>query len=316
MIPNVRDDVELKSQKMVGKNLWSEKESSSEHTTLIMSGKSLREHVRSLLEKNKAPIIVIDLHFCELLDPKEVKFLKKQIQQVYGRNMRCPKPVNLTVSSLTENTPIMEGLQKLTQDNLESWIIDWTPVHFLNYYHKSRKNLVYLTADCDEDLEVLAVDCIYIIGGIVDHNRLKGLTANFARGNGVKVRRLPISKYMETTSHSRVLAVNQVFDILLVWWNWGCWRKALEFSIPKRKGFYLKQPLRAEELGSVKFKQHVHERRTTIPFRLLPSLWPGLRLWNSWGIKASKYWGKRFSLLSRVFPLIDGGKKCLWRRTL
>ena len=37
----------------------------------------------------------------------------------------------------------------------------------------AQEKIVYLTADCDEELTELKQDETYIIGGIVDHNRYK-----------------------------------------------------------------------------------------------------------------------------------------------
>jgi tRNA (guanine9-N1)-methyltransferase len=42
------------------------------------------------------------------------------------------------------------------------------------------KKLVYLTSDAEHTLETLDDNTAYIIGGIVDRNRLKGVTYNKA----------------------------------------------------------------------------------------------------------------------------------------
>jgi len=225
----------------------------------LMGGKSLRAHVGNLLKAKKAPTVVIDFNFSDKLEPKEAHGITTQLQFLYSTNMRCQKPVNIVFSSLKEKTPVMEGLKKATQNYLDSWVIERTHVHFLQLYYKRPKDLIYLTADCDEDLEVLKENEIYIIGGILDHNRMKGVTAKFAKEACIKMRRLPIEKYMHTTGQTSVLTIDQVFKALLAWWNWGCWRKALQNSIPERKGFTLKEPLSAEDLASMKFEPHSYK---------------------------------------------------------
>ena len=53
-----------------------------------------------------------------------------------------------------------------------------------------KDKLIYLTGDSTEDIEEFdekyllifwSISCIYIIGGLVDHNRLKNITLNKAK---------------------------------------------------------------------------------------------------------------------------------------
>merc|ERR1719499_2149636 len=135
-----------------------------------------------------------------------------------------------------------------------------SPCHFLQLHWKTPKKIVYLTADTDTALETLAADEIYVIGGILDHNLLKGCTKEFADSAKLRTARLPISEHMVTTAGRKVLTVNQVYSALLGFWNWRCWRKALQFAIPKRKGFKLKVPLTEEEEKELEFSPHEPSR--------------------------------------------------------
>lgn len=72
------------------------------------------------------------------------------------------------------------------------------------------RQLVYLSADSEEELETLSPDEIYIIGGIVDHNRHKMLCQDKAEGLGIRTARLPIGKYIQNLPTRKVLTVNQV----------------------------------------------------------------------------------------------------------
>ena len=49
--------------------------------------------------------------------------------------------------------------------------------------------MVYLTADSEVELQDLNPQDVYIIGGIVDRNRFKGLTAKKAKENGLRTAR-------------------------------------------------------------------------------------------------------------------------------
>jgi len=118
-----------------------------------------------------------------------------------------------------------------------------------------QKNVVYLTADSEEELTELKEDEIYIIGGICDHNRYKvsallqtvssrpsprlmfmqSLCLNKAKDSGIRTARLPIGRYLASLPTRKVLTVNQVFEILIRWVETKDWEEALYSVIPKRK---------------------------------------------------------------------------------
>jgi tRNA (guanine9-N1)-methyltransferase len=62
---------------------------------------------------------------------------------------------------------------------------------------------------------------VYVIGGIVDHNRLKKITYNYALENGIVVRRLPMKTvHLKASVH---LAVNHVWEWMLKKYNGSTW---------------------------------------------------------------------------------------------
>jgi len=100
-------------------------------------------------------------------------------------------------------------------------------------FHQSQ--LVYLTADADEELDELKEGEAYILGGIVDHNRYKNLCLMKAREEKLRTARLPIGRYMAELQTRKVLTVNQVFEILLSWIEVKDWGKAFQNVVPQRK---------------------------------------------------------------------------------
>lgn len=100
-------------------------------------------------------------------------------------------------------------------------------------------SIVYLTADSPYTLERLEPNTCYVVGGIIDRNRHKGLCYKVAREKKVRTAKLPIGEYM--ILHDRhVLATNHVVEIMLRWLELGDWGAAFMKVIPSRKGGTLK----------------------------------------------------------------------------
>jgi tRNA (Guanine-1)-methyltransferase len=100
--------------------------------------------------------------------------------------------------------------------------------------------LVYLTADSPNLLpedKPLDPSKVYIVGGIVDKNRHKGLTMDLAKNRyKIETARFPISECGVKMTSSTVLTTNHVVEILSrVEASAGDWKGALEAVIPQRK---------------------------------------------------------------------------------
>lgn len=95
--------------------------------------------------------------------------------------------------------------------------------------------VVYLTSDSPYTLDELKPYSTYIIGGLVDKNRHKGICYKTACEKGLKTAKLPIGEFMEMQSRF-VLATNHVVEIMVRWLECGDWGKAFLNVIPKRKG--------------------------------------------------------------------------------
>jgi tRNA (guanine9-N1)-methyltransferase len=100
---------------------------------------------------------------------------------------------------------------------------------------EANKDVVYLSSDSPYTLERLEPNTCYIVGGLVDKNREKGLCYRRAREKGIRTARLPIGQFMVMQSR-QVLATNHVVEIMLKWLECGDWGQAFLSVIPKRKG--------------------------------------------------------------------------------
>lgn len=96
----------------------------------------------------------------------------------------------------------------------------------LKKLHPNKLKLVYLTSDADHTLDHLDDSKIYVIGGIVDRNRLKGTMNRKAQELGILTARLLIDDHLKLVS-LKFLTVNHVFEILLKYRQHGNdWKKA------------------------------------------------------------------------------------------
>ncbi|XP_054920015.1 tRNA methyltransferase 10 homolog A-like isoform X2 [Dermacentor andersoni] len=98
-----------------------------------------------------------------------------------------------------------------------------------------KENVVYLSSDSENELHELEESKAYIIGGLVDHNRSKGLCHRLAEEQGVEHARLPIGNCLIMKTR-KVLTIDQVFAILLNKTQGMSWTDALLAAIPQRKG--------------------------------------------------------------------------------
>mmetsp|Transcript_6347 Transcript_6347/g.16933 ORF Transcript_6347/g.16933 Transcript_6347/m.16933 type:complete len:336 (-) Transcript_6347:335-1342(-) len=96
------------------------------------------------------------------------------------------------------------------------------------------REVVYLSADAEEELTELRVGTLYVVGGIVDRNRLKRATLDRAAELSAHAMRLPISSAVHS-ARTRVLAVNHVVELLARVSAGASWPAAAAAVIPARR---------------------------------------------------------------------------------
>ena len=211
---------------------------------------------------------VIDCGFDDLMMDGERKSLASQVTRAYSDNHKAPYRSHLFISSFG-------GHLKERFDNvLSGHHSSWKGVKFLDgsfeeaasaadglmksgqggelagaleKFRSSQKaenqtgsgEVVYLTSDSPNTLTEVKPYSTYIIGGIVDKNRHKGICYKRAMECGMKTAKLPIGNFLKMTSRF-VLATNHVVEIMLRWLELGDWSTAFLQVIPKRKGGILK----------------------------------------------------------------------------
>ncbi|KAF3004973.1 tRNA (guanine(9)-N(1))-methyltransferase [Curvularia kusanoi] len=99
--------------------------------------------------------------------------------------------------------------------------------------------IIYLSSESENTLTTLKPNSTYIIGGLVDKNRHKGVCHKRAVERGIKTAKLPIGEFLEMKSR-QVLVTNHVLEIMLKWLELGDWGQAFMAVLPERKGAKLK----------------------------------------------------------------------------
>ncbi|KAG8059574.1 hypothetical protein GUJ93_ZPchr0002g24247 [Zizania palustris] len=174
--------------------------------------------------------VVLDLEFGDLMRPNEIHSLTQQIMYCYAVNGRSATPAHLWLTGC--NGEMATHLQRIP--GYDKWIIEKAAKPYLEALEDCKDNLVYLTADAETVLDDLDTSKIYIIGGLVDRNRWKGITLKKAVDQGIQCAKLPIGNYLKMSS-SQVLTVNQVFEIMLKFVETRDWKASFFQVIPQRK---------------------------------------------------------------------------------
>lgn len=208
----------------------------SDEAVLRRKERSIAKRETRLMAAEEGIKVVIDCQFDEKMTEKEKKSLSQQIMFSYGVNKRSCMPMNAYITSL--NGDIRKNLEKIS--GFHEWqTFTESSKSYMDIFKK--ESLMYLTADSPNTITKLRRDKVYIIGGIVDRNRFKGITYQKALEQGIETAKLPLDIVLEMGSATRVLTVNHVFEILAQFSEVKDWAQATLAALPLRKGVQLKQ---------------------------------------------------------------------------
>ncbi|SCO81866.1 probable tRNA (guanine-N(1)-)-methyltransferase [Fusarium oxysporum] len=179
--------------------------------------------------------------FHQILDDKHKNW--KGIDFVDGDFIECAKQAREKMKDPSDH--MVDQLQR-SLDNKIPWVRDEKdPLPLPDPEPEPSpeyQDIVYLSSDSPYTLERLEPNTSYVIGGLVDKNREKGLCYKRARERGIRTARLPIGQYMVMQSRT-VLATNHVVEIMLKWLEYENWGDAFLSVIPKRKGGHLRDQM-------------------------------------------------------------------------
>nr|XP_061810836.1 tRNA methyltransferase 10 homolog B-like [Nerophis lumbriciformis] len=187
--------------------------------------------------------VCVDLSMSHRMSDKETSRLAAQLRRLYGANKRASRPFHVFLTSLREDSRLMAECVRMN-DGFLNYAMERTERSCLDVF--PQESVVYLSPDAEEALEQVERDKVYVLGGLVDESVQKTLSLSRAKELGVRVARLPIDEHMRKTPndknfHSKILAINQVFDIMLTVFDTGSWTKALDEYFPRAKGYVVPQ---------------------------------------------------------------------------
>lgn len=190
--------------------------------------------------------LVVDMSFDDLMVDKDRRRCISQLGYCYSANKKAEQPTQFHIVGF--------GGPSRTIYDTNGTYLNWDVGLHRERLEEvvSKEDIVYLTAESDNVLTELDDSKAYVIGGLVDHNAHKGICFKRAQEAGWATARLPIDEFVKMQSR-RVLTVNHVFEIMVLYWATRDWEKAFFTVIPQRKGAEKKEPLvdsvKAEENG-------------------------------------------------------------------
>ncbi|KAF6137422.1 hypothetical protein GIB67_009898 [Kingdonia uniflora] len=105
---------------------------------------------------------------------------------------------NLDLRLILSTKRILTAQPRLPGFN--KWIIEKESNLYIEALQDGKERLVYLAADFEIVLEKLDPKSIYIIGGLVDRNRWKGITMKKVIDQGIKTTKLHIGSFLKMSS--------------------------------------------------------------------------------------------------------------------
>ncbi|KZF21828.1 hypothetical protein L228DRAFT_196313, partial [Xylona heveae TC161] len=229
----------MRKQKSVERREKKRAEKKDEVARLAAEG--LEPPKPTFIKPVQVPItIIFDCDFDNLMLDKEIISLGSQITRAYSDNKNSKFRANMVFSSFGGK------LKERFEGPLAGHYKSWKGTHFTeedfvaaseeakNRMKNNKGEVIYLSSDSDTTLTELKPYSTYIIGGLVDKNRHKGICHKRAVERGIKTAKLPIGEYLQMASRF-VLATNHVSEIMVRWLELGDWGEAFISVLPKRK---------------------------------------------------------------------------------
>ncbi|KAF2144789.1 uncharacterized protein K452DRAFT_285122 [Aplosporella prunicola CBS 121167] len=224
------------------------------HLAISSFGGKLKDRFDGLLNKhylNWKGFRVFEEDFMDVAEKAKVWMREPRGGEIAGALAVCAKKREAGQDTAMGGTEEKEQQQQSTEQQVEQQAeqpAEQQPAEQQQQQQPAEQEgeVIYLSSEGTETLTELKPYSTYIVGGLVDKNRYKGICHKRATERGVKTAKLPIGEFLQMNSRA-VLATNHVNEIMVEWLKCGDWGEAFMKVIPKRKGGQLRSTGEEEE---------------------------------------------------------------------
>lgn len=186
------------------------------------SQKRAAEIAEFLNRCDKTYSIIIDCNWESSHSETDLRSLSQQIMFCYSCNKNSSNPSNIILSGVG---PLLKA--KLEKMHSNNWV--GVTIHSKDVLNSTdneqipsdnepvislpeKGSIIYLTSDAEETIQSLDPKLSYVIGGIVDRNRLKGATYKKAKELGIRTAKLPIKEHFALSATHVLTASDSLFN--------------------------------------------------------------------------------------------------------
>lgn len=126
-----------------------------------------QENLNSLLDHayNEGVGVCINCSFNEIMNPREIRSLAKQLSMSYNLIKKHMAPIKMVLTSFSHDSALYKDCELF---GIQNWKIHKHEQGFWEIFESEK--IIVLTPDATEILEEIQHDKVYIIGGLVDTN--------------------------------------------------------------------------------------------------------------------------------------------------
>eukprot|EP01063_Lacrimia_lanifica_P015258 TRINITY_DN22070_c0_g1_i1.p1 TRINITY_DN22070_c0_g1~~TRINITY_DN22070_c0_g1_i1.p1 ORF type:complete len:344 (+),score=174.83 TRINITY_DN22070_c0_g1_i1:78-1109(+) len=236
----VREEREAEWQALTEEERAAKKQAADEHWAKVKEEKeALKAKIDAQIAKKAAlPQVVIDCDYEEVQDDKGIKSMASQISYAHSHVRREALPCWMHLVGLKPGGKLEQSLK--SKDNFANWHLTAThdPVEKAVPDVVDSDTVTYLSGDSENTIDTVEGGKYYIVGGLVDRNKHKGIAHKRAQALNVRTAKFPLEAYLqrypEKAGICKTLTTFHVVQVLCGVAAGESWDTAFDSILPKR----------------------------------------------------------------------------------